>query len=309
MRWRKFESLISESSVVFISDPVKNGNVEGVLRVLPAVLYSGFGDVTCPKSWLQLKDPSRHHAYEYMWHLIQDIDRPVFDIVAVTTQYYEDKLPVYSLQGLVNRYSVSDRQIVVIGNSEDFELSGTVRPFREDPVVDRTMEYSEVYGAYEQHYEAHGMKLPLKETKNLYLHDNANLYEMATGTSLDSVEELIEILPDAPYLPILDNLSSIFASRSTYGSNPLKSTKAIESFGKWLRRRIELDYNEAIDIARTINDYAIDHEQLFDKASRTRMPNINDARTARRKLSPEESPIHERYDAWLSNALQPNIHQ
>lgn len=303
MQWRKFESLISENSVVFISDPVKNGNVEGLLRALPAVLYSGFDDVTCPKSWLQLEDPSRHHAYEYRWHLLQDVKRPQFDLVAATTQYYEDKLPVYSLQGLVNGYSVSDKRIVVIGDSEDFELSGTVRPFREDPVVDRAMKYPEVYGAYERHYEDHGIELPLKETKNLFLHDNANLYELATGTSLASVEGLVDVLPEAPYLPILDGLSSIFASHSTYGSEPLESTEAIEAFGKWLRRRIELDYNEATSIARTINDYAIDHEQLFDEASRTRMPNINDARTARRELTPEENPIHERYDAWLSNAL------
>ncbi|WP_440764397.1 hypothetical protein [Natronorubrum sp. DTA7] len=303
MQWRKFDSLISDTEVVFISDPIKNGNVEGLLRALPAVLYSGFDDVTCPKSWLQLEDPSRHRAYEYNWHLLQDIERPQFDLVAATTQYYENNLPVYSLQGLVNRYSVSDRQIVVIGDSENFELAGTVRPFREDPVVDRAMKYQEVYAAYEQQYEEHGMELPLKGTKNLFLHDNANLYELATGTTLSSVEGLIDVLPDAPYLPLLEGLSSVFASGSTYGSEPLESTAAIEAFGKWLRRRIELDYNEALSVARTINDYAIDHEQLFDEASRTQMPNINDARTARRELTPEENSIHERYNVWLSNAL------
>ncbi|WP_139246217.1 hypothetical protein [Natrinema hispanicum] len=288
---------------MFISDPVKNGHVEGLLRALPAVLYSGFDDVTCPKSWLQLEDPSRHSAYEYSWHLLQDVNELQVDLIAATTQYYEDNLPVYSLQSLVNRYSVSDQRIVVIGDSENFELSGTVRPFREDPVVDRAMNYQEVYAAYEQYYKDYGMELPLQETQNLFLHDNANLYELATGTRLTSVEELIDVLPDAPYLPILGGFSSIFASNSAYGSEPLESTEAIEAFGKWLRRRIELDYNEALSVARTINDYAIDHEQLFDKASRTRMPNINDARTARRELTPEENPIHERYHTWLSNAL------
>ncbi|WP_435319019.1 hypothetical protein [Haloarchaeobius sp. TZWSO28] len=303
MQWRKFESLVSNSSVLFVSDTQKNGNVEGLLRALPAVLYSGFADVTCPKSWLQLEDPERHQAYEYDWHRLQDIDAPRFDIVACTTQYYEDTLPVYSLQGLVNQYSGSDQQIVVVGDGEGFELSGTVRPFREDPVVDRSMDYEEVYSAYEQQYEDHGVDLPLKQTKNLFLQDNANLYELATGTRLTSIEGLVDVLPDAPYLPMITGLSSIFASKTTHGSTPLGSTEAIEAFGKWLRRRIELDYNEAISIARTINDYAINHEQLFDSASRSRMPNINDARPVRRELSPEKNPIHARYHTWLSNAL------
>lgn len=303
MQWRKFESLISTNSVLFISDPQKNGNVEGLLRALPAVLYSGFTNVTCPKSWLQLEDPALHQAYEYEWHRLQDIGAPQFDIVACTTQYYEDTLPVYSLQGLINLYSDSDHRIVVVGDAEGFKLSGTVRPFREDPVVGRSMEYEDVYSAYEKHYDEHGVDLPLKQTQNLFLQDNANLYELATGTRLTSVEGLIEVLPDAPYLPMLDGLSSIFASKTSHGSKPLGSTEAIEAFGKWLRRRIELGYNEAISLARTINDYAIDHEQLFDRASRSRMPKINDARTVRRELIPEENPIHTRYNRWLSNAL------
>ena len=303
MRWAKYQKVVSDAEVLFIYDTQQNGKVEGVLRGLPALLYSGFADATCPKSWLQLDDPGRHQFYEYEWHRLQEIDGSKFDLTALTTQYYEDNLAVFSLRTLVNRYSQTDNRLVVVGDRKDFELAGTVRPFREDPIVDKDCAYHEIYSAYEEYYRSHGIEFPLRTTKNLFVQDNAILYQLVTGDAVSSIEELVEVLPKAPYLPLLRGLSSIFASSTGIGSEPLPSNAAIEAFGKWLRRRIELEYNDALSIARTINDYASSHERLFDPAGRRRMPRINDAREGRRKLRPEENPIHARYHTWLSDAL------
>jgi hypothetical protein len=303
MRWDKYQKMMSNSEVVFIYDTQRNGKIEGVLRGLPALLYSGFADATCPKSWMQLDNPGRYQLYEYSWHQLQEIDGSRFNLTALTTQYYEDNLTVYSLRTLVNRYSQTANRIFVIGDRKNFQLAGTVRPFREDPVVDNDVAYRDVYSAFEEYYDDHGITLPLQTTDNLFVQDNAILYEIVTGEVISSIEELVDILPEAPYLPILRELSSIFTSAVGIGSEPLESTAAIEEFGKWLRRRVELDYNEALAIARTINDYASSHERLFDPVGRRRIPEINDARRARQNIQPDENPIHARYHTWLSEAL------
>lgn len=303
MRWSKYDQTIRDSDVVFIYDTQKNGNVEGILRVLPTLLYTRFGDATCPKSWLQIGDSDQHKLYDFEWHRLQELNETNFDLAALTTQYYESNLAVYSLRTLINRYSSSERSIFVVADQKSFELAGTVRPFREDPVVDKSFTYEEIYTAFADRYDKFGISLPLQDTKNLFLQDNANMYELATGEEVQTVEQLIDILPQAPYLPLVRGLSSIFASRSGVGSEPLGSLEEIEEFGKWLRRRIELEYGEALSMGRTINGYASDYERLFDSAGRRRMPEMNKARMARQELDPDESVIHERYHSWFSEAL------
>lgn len=303
MRWAKYDQSLRDAKVVFIYDTQKNGNVEGLLRGLPALLYSQFCNATCPKSWLQIGDSDQHRLYDYRWHRLQDIDEIDFDLAALTTQYYESNLAVYSLRTLINRYSNSDRKIFIVGDQRSFELAGTVRPLREDTVVDRTFAYEDVYTAFTARYDEYDISLPLQDTKNLFLQDSANIYELAVGEPLRTIEELIDVLPEAPYLPLVKGLSSVFTSRTGVGSEPLGSVKDIEEFGKWLRRRIELGYNEALSIAKTVNGYASDYERLFDPAGRRRMPEMNEARAARRELDHENNPIHERYHTWLSEAL------
>ncbi len=303
MNWSKYDQSLRDADIVFIYDTQKKGNIEGVLRGLPALLYSRFFDVTCPKKWLQIEYSDRHTLYEYSWHRLQDIVEIDFNLAALTTQYYESNLAVFSLRTLINRYSNTDQRIFVVADRKSFELAGTVRPFREDPVVDRTFAYEDIYTAFADRYDEHGVSLPLQDTKNLFLQDNANMYKLATGETLQTTRQLMEVLPQAPYLPVVKGLSSIFASQTGIGSEPLGSVEEQEEFGKWLRRRIELDYNEALSIARTINEYASDYERIFDPSGRRRMPEMNMARTARQEIDPENNPVHERYHAWFSEAL------
>ena len=74
MRWEKFRRTVDDAQTVFVHDTVKNGKVNGHLRALPAILYAGFDDVTCPKRFLSVGDYRRHQLYEDTWHLLQDLD-------------------------------------------------------------------------------------------------------------------------------------------------------------------------------------------------------------------------------------------
>lgn len=302
MRWEKFSRTLNDAQTVFIYDTVKNGKVNGHLRALPAILYGGFGDVTCPKGFLRVSDYGRHQLYEYNWHLLQDLDGREFDLVACTNQYYERELGIFSLRTLLKRYAKTGRRLVVLGDQPSFEVSGMVRPLREDPVVTASFSYDEVYEAYKQFYRMHDYELPLKGTKNLFLQDNALCYEASTNKSISTIEELIEILPRAPYLPIVKGLSTIFSAKDL-GSEPLESTESIEGFGKWLRRRVELTYQEALSTARTINEYASAHERLFDAASRRRMTEMSVADSGVRELEGDANPIADRHRQWLRRTV------
>lgn len=303
MRWAKLERALDEDSVTFVYDTQRNGNVEGLLRCLPPVLYTGIETATFPKSWLQLDRSGRHRLYEYEWRLLEDIESPTVDLVACTTQFYEDNYDIFSLRRVVNAYSTADRRLVVVGDRDDFELSGTVRPFDEDPVVDRTFSFESIYEAFEERYRSFGVELPLQDTENLFIQDNATILELASGEQVTTTRELIDMLPEAPYLPLVTSLSSIFASHTGIGSEPLDSVEAREELGKWLRRRIEFHREESLTVARQLNEFAIDHERLYDPAHRRQMPAMNEARSLRRELNPEENPIHDRYDRWLSEAI------
>ena len=303
MLWAKFETELEKANFVFIYDDQQNGQIEGILRGLPAISYAGITTVTCPKSWLQIDGSTRHELYEYEWSRLQDIRAPDESIIAATTQYYEDNLAVYSIKTLINRFTSTDHTLCVIADEESFQPSGAVRPFREEPVVDCAWEYSDIYDAYQEHYENYDVQLPIAETKNLFVQDNANMYRLATGDTISSIEELVAVLPNAPYLPFVRGVSSIFSKDDGVGSEPLESNEAIEDLGKWLRRRLELEYREGISIAKSLNDYATSHERLFDPAGRRQMPEMNCAREPRRELAETTNPIHERYHRWFDRAL------
>lgn len=303
MLWTKFETELEKADFVFIYDDQQNGQIEGILRGLPALCYTDIRTATCPKSWLQLADPARHELYDYEWVRLQDIRDPDGDLIAATTQYYEDNLAVYSLKNVINTYTTTNHTLCIIADQKCFEPSGAVRPYREEPAVDCDWKYSEVYDAYEERYEQFDIPLPVAGSKNLFVQDNANMYHLATGNTVTSISEFIDILPEAPYLPFVRGISSIFSKDDGFGSEPLESQDAIEELGKWLRRRLEIDRQGGISIAKSLNDLATSHEELFDPAGRKQMPRLNDARDPWRELADATNPIHERYYQWFDQAL------
>jgi len=73
--------------------------------------------------------------------------------------------------------------------------------------------------------------MPLRDTKNLFVQDNANLYELVEGDPIETTSELFDELTEAPYLPLYKTFSNIFARRNELGVSPLESDDVIEAFG------------------------------------------------------------------------------
>ena len=133
---------------------------------------------------------------------------------------------------------------------------------------------------------------------NLYLHDNANLYELVNGSTLETTEELFEILPEAPYLPLYDVFGQIFGRENEYGSVPLGEDD-VTGLQRWLRRRVEWDRGTAKEIAISLNRAVSKEGRTFDPSYAARSPKVHEARQVAQNIDPTESSIHKRYHAWL----------
>lgn len=142
--------------------------------------------------------------------------------------------------------------------------------------------------------------MPLIDTKNVFIQDNANLYELVAEESLSRAEQLFNVLPDAPYLPLYDVFSDIFARTDEYGSVPLNTEDEVPGLGRWLRRRIEWDRQTSTSIARDLNRAVSRDGSVFDPSYARRSPAMQDARDSASELDPEDNPIDARYQEFLT---------
>ncbi|WP_224333535.1 hypothetical protein [Haloprofundus halobius] len=300
---------LEANEVAFIHDP--EGSVHfWKLRSLPALQHLGVGDFTYPTSWRQLKQTWEYEKggrqYEFPgcdYHVVGNMDLTADDNLAVvTTSYYEHQTK-YSIKQLVDRYTVSEGTLVVVADDRTFQPVGGTRPLYQEQFVDRVGSYERVYEAIEESYADAGWQLPLRDTKNLFAQDNAVLYKFVEGTRLTTVEELLDVLPDAPYLPMYGTFCEIFAAADAQGSGPLENDDKIEALGGWLRRRIEWDRQESIQIARELNRAVADDVETFDLSYAARSPKHRKAKEAARELTPEENDIESKYHDWLTNDL------
>jgi len=300
---------IDGADVAFIHDP--EGNVHfWKLRSLPLLTYLGVEQATYPTSWRQLKHTYQHdrggRQYSfpgYGYHVIGGIDLPPSeDLCVVTTSYYE-KQTRFTINDLIDRYARGDGTLFVVADERQFQPSGGLRPLYQEPFCSRIGRFDRVYNAFAEHYEETGWNLPLRDTSNLFIQDNANLYELVEGDSLESATVLFEELPEAPYLPLYNTFSEIFARPNEFGVSPLESEDTIEAFGGWLRRRIEWDKGTAADIAHDLNRSVSLEGTTFDPSYAKRSPKLQKARDAVSSLDPNASQIEARYHGWLKNPL------
>jgi hypothetical protein len=161
--------------------------------------------------------------------------------------------------------------------------------------------YDRLYHGYEQIYDAAGWELPLIDTKNLFLHDNANLYELIEGAKLEDSIDLFTRLPEAPYLPLYHGLSTIFAREDEYGVTPL-DTDDEQGLERWLRRRVEWDRETARDIAAHLNEAVQADGTTFDPSYAARAPEVKTAQQTAENIDAAESSIHMRYQTWLQRS-------
>ncbi|WP_254863099.1 hypothetical protein [Halovivax gelatinilyticus] len=300
---------LSDADIAFIHDP--GGNVHfWKLRALSAITYLGLEHATYPTSWRQLKHTWQHErggaqyafpGHEY--HVLGGIDLPPSeDLCVITTSYYE-KQTQYTVNELIDRHTRTDGTLVVIADEQRFQPIGGLRPLYQEQFCERIGSYDIVYDAFEDYYEEEGWGLPLLDTKNLFLQDNANIYELVECEGLRTTRELFDVLTDAPYLPLYSTFSEIFARRDQLGVAPLESDEIIEAFGGWLRRRIEWEKGTASAIARDLNRTVSMGGTAFDPSYAKRSPKLGDARDAAKSVDPEANDIEARYYDWLSNTL------
>jgi hypothetical protein len=298
------------NDVAFIHDP--EGSVHyWKLRSLPALHHLGIGHFTYPTSWRQLKQTWEYEKggkqYEFPggnYYVIGNMDLSEDeDLGVITTSYYEHQTK-YTIKQLIDQYTVSGGTLVVVADKRDFQPVGGTRPLYQEQFVDRVGSYERVYEAIKESYADAGWRFPLRDTKNLFVQDNAILFELVEDERLTTVEELLERLPDAPFLPMYQTFCEIFTPANEQRSGPLESDKKIEALGGWLRRRIEWDRQEGIEIARKLNRDVAEEVETFDLSYAARSPKLRDARESAKELSPEANDIDAKYHDWLTTEIR-----
>lgn len=282
-----------------------------LLRSLPAIDYLGFSAFTYPTSWRTLNTGGQFQSYtqqydylDYEYKVLGQIEGEAYDsdLVVITNEYYESETQ-YSVDHLVSRYSSRPETLLVVTDSRRFTPHGGQRPLYQEQFVERIGSYQRLYDAYESVYKDAGWELPLLDTKNLFLHDNANLYEIVDGASLETTEELFAVLPDSPYLPLYRVFSEIFGREDEYGTVPLDEDD-VTGLERWLRRRIEWDRGTAKDVAQKLNRAVGEEGRTFDPSYAARSPKVREAHQTSKQIDPNESSIHKRYHNWLQQEFQ-----
>ena len=301
------ERKLGTNDVAFVYDPA--GDVHfWKLRSLPALQHLGLSDYTYPTSWRQLKKSSEYDKggkqYEFPdvdYHVIGDehFDHSTDEnLGVVTTSYYEHQTK-YSITRLIDRYTKGAGTLVVVADHQEFKPVGGERPLRQEQFVGSLGEYEWVYRRIEEQYAENGWQLPLQNTKNLFLQDNAALYELVKGGSLNTSRELFEVLPDNPYLPLYYVFCEIFENSDTQGSGPLETDEKVEALGGWLRRRVEWDRQESTQIARELNRAVANDVSAFDYSYAVSDSTQLEAREAAEDLNPDANKVGARYYNWL----------
>jgi hypothetical protein len=291
-----------DARVAVIHEQVDNSRWQ-MLRSLPALQSLGVDAFTYPTSWRQLSLGAQYDFPGYTYRHIDEAgdvdptDAPPFGIV--TNQHYEWETP-YSVRSLVERYTRGDSQLVVVTDNRRFTPEGGQRPLYQEQFATDIGSYDRVYGAFEDRYERFGFGHPLRDTRNLFLQDNANLYELVEGEPVTTARALFNRLSDAPYLPLYDVFGEIFGRTDDFGSVPLDSDETIDALGRWLRRRVEFDRQTGRAVAAELNDAVVESRKAFDPSYAPRSPEVAEAQRAGRELDREESPIHDRYVTWLT---------
>lgn len=302
MDWNAFNQNFEDAALVFVYDE-RRSNQEKLcsLRKLPALLRLGFAITTHPKSWRKL-DQWSTNQFEFenpTFITLDDLpDEPTSDLVAITDQYYEDEYPIFSLGRVLNAYTRVDHRLIVASDDADFEPAGGRRPLAESPTIDKTFDYRRIFDAFKTRYRHAGLHFPLQDSQNIYLQDNAIIYELVTGESLHSITDVFYRLPDAPYLPLWQTISEIFTMNVPQGTRLLDQNSQ-EGLAKWLRRRVELGYESGQEIASYLNHLARRHEQLFNPYRRTRRPEMREARERIEEVTIQDPTINTRYRNWL----------
>lgn len=268
------------------------------LRALPAMSYLGYEAFTYPKSWSQLAGIETYSLFEHTHSHIDNIDQLNEPTCVITNQNYEEHTPD-SIGGLRNIPRADDGRLAICADHKRFQIQGAKRPLRDQHNV-ITRSYQEIYDTFEEHYAEGGHTMPLSDTQNLFLQDNAILYQEASDTTVNSSEGLFQAVNEAPYLPLYESLCRVFNRDQSFGSSPLKAEEITE-FAKWIRRRVEWDNKSAERITKMLNKQVLKDSSTFAYATRVDHTTTTEARGAKSRLNPESHSLENRLHHWLED--------
>lgn len=292
---------VKDANIVFLYDPVENSRWK-LLRGLPAIYYLNVSNFTYPTGWAQIDQGTPRTELDYDYHVVSvsaDLPMPYPDLGVITNTSTEQETS-YTIRHLINDYTTAESMLFVLTDDKEFHPQGAKRPLRQEPITDSLGRYETVYDQFETAYADAGWQLPFTETKNLFVQDNANLYELVNGESVSDSVELFSELPDAPYLPLYDSFIKIFSRPDEYGAVPLDPENELPGLVRWLRRRIEWDRQTARTVARRLNEAVVADGSTFDRGGIHRNPKVANARQSTQELNPKVSSIDKRYSKWLT---------
>ena len=297
MKWETLQSFLSQKGVFLIHDTTEQRPQFGLLRCLPALNRLGVEEFTYPWTWRQLQSGDGRGMFSYKYSLLQTIEYEDQVLAALTTQYYEDETQ-HSIGGLINRWQERGTMIVV-ADEKQFQTQQGLRPLYHEPFAIAQRPYDDVYDAVNQWYNDQGFDFPLTDTRNVFLQDNAILYERVAGETVTQTTELFSLLNDAPYLPLYDAIAAAFQSDDGPGTSP-KKDDALQNLASWLRRRIEWDSSTAMSVVRSLNSTVAENTRAFDPAAVAQDASMSDARREARNL--DSTPLGQIYKAWLQRS-------
>lgn len=296
------ERVVLRSDVVFMYDSVGDSGF-GLLRSLPAITLLSFDHFTYPKTWRQLDGSEQYQCADHTHLVLGKEELADVHLCAITNQNYEDHTK-YTLAPVISRYADNDRTLFVVADHEGFAPQRGQRELRMQPFVQSLTGYDTVFGHFEEYYNDHGYRFPLTDSKNLFMQDNAILYELVEDEQITLTKELFDVLTDAPYLPLYEAFTKMFSRPDKPGATPLPSTEDINGLGKWIRRRTDMERQPALRIARSLNRAVTDDSRIFDTAALFGAPSNRQVRDALQELEPADNPIDRRYyDHLQSNRV------
>jgi hypothetical protein len=290
---------LREANVAVVFDEVENSRW-WMLRSVPIINYLVADAFTYPTSWRQLGGGRQYEYLDFDYHVIGGIqfdELPPFGII--TNRHYEEETQ-FSIQPLIDKYTSANAPLVVVSDSEEFTPEGGPRPLAQEPFAIRIGSFGEVFDAIENEYEKAGFSMPLRDTRNVFLQDNAILYERVEDTTLHRVTKLFDVLPDSPYLPLYDVFADIFSQEDELGSMPLETDEQVDGLGRWIRRRVELERSQGQEIAKEMNRAVAGDATTFDLSYAKRNISVAGAWKVAEKIDNSASTIHARYSSWLA---------
>lgn len=299
MNWETLQSFTNRDGVLLIHDETDTGPGYGLLRTLPALPELGVTEFTYPRSWRDTGEQRERGLVPHTYTTLDEIRYDGQTLAALTTQYYEDETK-YSISDIIRQWT-NRGTLIVVADHKRFETQQGLRPLYHEPFAITQRPYTAVYDAFEQWYNSQGFDLPLGDTMNLYLQDNAVLYAEVTGETLTRSTELFDRLNDVPYLPLYDAVAAAFQSEEGFGTSPKKEER-LNALAKWFRRRIEWDHGTALSVVRSLNTQVAETARAFDPTAVARDASMEDARREVDGL--DDTPLGQKYKDWVQRGTQ-----